>query len=103
MPATRDPVRDQLAGMFPKIGPLLDEANVEVLAFTASPRPHWQNVWSTNPLERINKEIKHRSLVVGIFPNEATVIRFVGAVLADMQDEWQASDRRVKHQGELSL
>jgi putative transposase len=92
--ATWDEVRDQLAKSFPKIGPLMDDAKAEVLAFTAFPRSHWAKVWSTNPLERVNKEIKRRSRVVGIFPDEAAVIRLVGAVLADMHDEWQASERR---------
>ena len=92
--ATWDTVRDQLSRTFPKIGPFMDDAKAEVLAFTAFPRSHWAKVWSTNPLERVNKEIKRRSRVVGIFPNEAAVIRLVGAVLADMHDEWQASERR---------
>jgi putative transposase len=72
--ATWDTVRDQLAAGFPKIGPLMDDAKAEVLAFTAFPRPHWAKTWSTNPLERVNKEIKRRARVVGIFPNEAAVI-----------------------------
>ena len=68
--STWDAVRDKLTDRFPKIGPLMDGAETEVLAFTGFPKAHWSKVWSTNPLERVNKEIKRRSQVMGIFPDE---------------------------------
>ena len=97
-----DQVREQLAAGFPKAGPLMDTARAEVLAFAGFPKAHWQKIWSTNPLERINKEIKRRSRVVGIFPNEASAIRLVGAILADLHDEWQATDRRYLSEDSMS-
>ena len=97
-----DQVKAQLAASFPKAGPLMDNANDNVLAFCGFPKAHLQKIWSTNPLERINKEIKRRSRVVGIFPNEASAIRLVGAILADLHDEWQASDRRYLSEHSMS-
>jgi putative transposase len=89
-----DKVTAELAAQYPKIGALMDQANAEVLAFAAFPREHWRKIWSTNPLERLNKEIKRRARVVGIFPNEAAAIRLVGAVLIDTHDEWATDERR---------
>lgn len=100
--AAWDKTRDEFAARWPKIGPYMDEAKAEVLAFTAFPREHWRKIWSTNPLERVNKEIKRRGRVVGIFPNPAAVIRLVGAVLIDMHDEWMAGDRRYLSEGSMA-
>ncbi|WP_121259010.1 IS256 family transposase [Nocardioides ferulae] len=101
--AAWDKTRDEFAARWPKIGPYMDEAKAEVLAFTAFPREHWRKIWSTNPLERVNKEIKRRGRVVGIFPNNpASVIRLVGAVLIDMHDEWIAGDRRYLSEGSMA-
>lgn len=100
--AAWDKTRDEFATRWPKIGPYMDEAKTEVLAFTGFPREHWRKIWSTNPLERVNKEIKRRARVVGIFPNPAAVIRLVGAVLIDMHDEWIAGERRYLSEGSMA-
>ena len=73
---------------------MLRDAADDLLAFTGFPVAHWKKIWSTNPLERVNKEIKRRTDVVGVFPNPEALLRLAGAVLVETHDEWAVTDRR---------
>lgn len=86
-------VADQLRAKFPKLAALMDEAEADVLAFMNFPKAHRIQIHSTNPLERLNAEIKRRTRVVGIFPNDGAVTRLVGALLLEQNDEWQLQRR----------
>ena len=89
-----DEVARMLARSHPKVAQMLQDAKEDLLAFTGFPIKHWRQIWSTNPLERVNKEIKRRTDVVGVFPNPAALLRLAGAVLVEQHDEWEAADRR---------
>ncbi len=86
-------VADQLRPRWPKLGKLMDESEEDVLAYMAFPAQHRTKLHSTNTLERLNKEVKRRADVVGIFPSEASILRLIGAVLLEANDEWQLQHR----------
>lgn len=86
-------VADQLRARWPKLGAFMDDAEADVLAYMAFPAQHRTKLHSTNPLERLNKEVKRRADVVGIFPNEDSIVRLIGAVLLEANDEWQLQHR----------
>ena len=94
-------VRSQLAEVtamlhtqFPDVADRLTDAADDLLAFTGFPQAHWRKIWSTNPLERLNGEIKRRTNVVGVFPNDASVARLVTTVVVETHDEWAVAERR---------
>lgn len=98
-----DEIATKLEPRFPAVAAMLREAKADVTAFAAFPFSHWRKIWSTNPLERVNKEVKRRTDVVGIFPNEAAITRLAGAVLLEVHDEWAIAERRYLSEGSMAL
>jgi putative transposase len=96
-------VADQLRAKFPKLAALMDNAEHDVLAFMSFPKAHRTQIHSTNPLERLNAEIKRRTDVVGIFPNDASITRLVGALMLEQNDEWSLQRRYMQLEGLQSL
>jgi putative transposase len=95
-------IHSMLARQFPEVAAMLDDAAEDLLAFTSFPQAHWRKIWSTNPLERVNGEIKRRTRVVGIFPNDAAALRLITAVVVETHDEWEVAERRYLSEGSMA-
>ena len=91
--AQQERVIEQLRARFPNAAAMLEDAAEDILAFSAFPKATWRQIWSNNPQERLNREIRRRTDVVGIFPNREAIVRLVGAVLAEQNDEWVVTRR----------
>ncbi len=98
-----DTIATMLGRQLPVVETMLRDAESDLLAFTAFPEAHWKKIWSTNPLERLNKEVKRRTDVVGVFPNPAALLRLAGAVLVEAHDEWQVADKRYLGEASMAL
>jgi len=94
-----DDVADQLREKFPKLALMMDGSEGDVLAFMDFPKAHRKQIASTNPIERVNAEIKRRTDVVGIFPNDGAIVRLIGAILLERNDEWQLVRRYMQLEG----
>ena len=92
-----------LERQFPAVAMLLRDAREEITAFADFPQAHWRKIWSTNPLERLTKEVKRRTDVVGIFPDDTALLRLASCVLIEAHDEWQVSDRRYLSEASMAL
>ena len=98
-----DTIATMLGRQLPKVETMMRDAKDDLLAFSTFPQLHWRQLWSTNPLERTNKEIKRRTDVVGVFPNPPALLRLAGAVLVEQHDEWAAADRRYFSERSMAL
>jgi putative transposase len=87
-------ITDTLGPQFPDVVAMLVNARDDLLAFSAFPLEHWRKLWSTNPLERVHREIKRRCDVIDVFPNDAAIDRLMTAVIVEQHDEWTVAERR---------